>query len=220
MSPLGAAAAYAELLESGVTTLVDISGDYPGWIDEFAGSGLRGYVAPYIASAEHVMRVGHRVDYEWAEAAGERSFELACQLMDKAQAHRCGRLEGLGSPSTIDTITEELLKASVALAESTHRPFTIHISESVLEFKNMVRRTGVTPIQSSVTRRRRSPAPRYSRASNATCPQHLPAGRNGLRIPACIEPRDHFVGKQLQVLLPVPHDGKSDTIHPGFTQLD
>ena len=49
-----AAAAYAELLQSGVTTLVDISADYEGWIDQFAASGLRGYVAPYIASAEHV----------------------------------------------------------------------------------------------------------------------------------------------------------------------
>ena len=63
-----AAAAYAELLQSGVTTLVDISGDYEGWIDQFAASGLRGYVAPYIASAEHVMRVPHLVDYDWDEA--------------------------------------------------------------------------------------------------------------------------------------------------------
>ena len=142
-----AAAAYAELLESGVTTLVDISGDYEGWIDQFAATGLRGYVAPYIASAEHVMRVPHLVDYDWDEAAGERSFELACKLMDEAETHPCGRLEGMVSPSTIDSITESLLKESVALAQSTNRPFTIHISESVLEFKNMVRRVGVTPVQ-------------------------------------------------------------------------
>lgn len=142
-----AAAAYAELLASGVTTLVDISGDYDGWIDQFAATGLRGYVAPYIASAEHVMRVPHLVDYDWDEAAGERSFELACKLMDEAEAHPCGRLLGMVSPSTIDSISEDLLKKSVALAESTNRPFTIHISESVLEFNNMVRRVGITPVQ-------------------------------------------------------------------------
>ena len=142
-----AAAAYAELLQSGVTTLVDISGDYEGWIDQFAASGLRGYVAPYIASAEHVMRVPHLVDYDWDEAAGEQSLQLAVKLMDEAEAHPCGRLRGMVSPSTIDSITEELLKKSVALAESTGRPFTIHIAESVLEFKNMVRRVGTTPVQ-------------------------------------------------------------------------
>ena len=142
-----AAAAYAELLQSGVTTLVDISADYEGWIDQFAASGLRGYVAPYIASAEHVMRVPHLVDYDWDEAAGERSLELAVKLMDEAEAHPCARLRGMVSPSTIDSITEDLLKKSVALAESTGRPFTIHIAESVLEFKNMVRRVGITPVQ-------------------------------------------------------------------------
>ncbi len=142
-----AAAAYAELLASGVTTLVDISGDYEGWIDQFAATGLRGYVAPYIASAEHVMRVPHLVDYDWDESAGKQSFELACKLMDEAEAHHCGRLTGLVSPSTIDTITEDLLRDCVALAESTGRALTIHIAESVLEFKNMVRRVGVTPIQ-------------------------------------------------------------------------
>jgi cytosine/adenosine deaminase-related metal-dependent hydrolase len=41
-----AEAAYCELLLSGVTTLVDISGDYPGWIDLIARSGLRGVLAP------------------------------------------------------------------------------------------------------------------------------------------------------------------------------
>ena len=142
-----AAAAYAELLQSGVTTLVDISGDYEGWIDQFAASGLRGYVAPYIASAEHVMRVPHLVDYDWDEAAGEQTLKLACRLMDEAEAHPCGRLQGMVSPSTIDSITEDLLRESVALSESTGRPLTIHISESVLEFKNMVRRVGVTPVQ-------------------------------------------------------------------------
>ena len=142
-----AAAAYAELLESGVTTLVDISGDYEGWIDQFAATGLRGYVAPYIASAEHVMRVPHLVDYDWDDAAGSRSLALACKLMDEAEAHPCGRLKGMVSPSTIDSISEDLLKESVALAKSTNRPLTIHISESVLEFNNMVRRVGVTPVQ-------------------------------------------------------------------------
>jgi len=141
------AAAYAELLQSGVTTLVDISANYEGWIDQFAESGLRGYLAPYIASAQHVMRAAHRVDYVWDEVAGKKGFKLACKLMDEAERHPCGRLSAMVSPATIDSISQDLLRDSVALARESDRPLTIHISESVLEFNNMVRREGITPVQ-------------------------------------------------------------------------
>jgi 5-methylthioadenosine/S-adenosylhomocysteine deaminase len=38
--------AYCELALSGVTSLVDISPPWQGWIDLFARSGLRGFLAP------------------------------------------------------------------------------------------------------------------------------------------------------------------------------
>ena len=44
--PVGAEASYAELMLSGVTTLVDITAPYPGWIDVMARSGLRMFAAP------------------------------------------------------------------------------------------------------------------------------------------------------------------------------
>src|SRR3954470_7642139 len=43
--------AYCELLLSGVTTLVDITGAWTGWTELLARSGLRGYLAPGFASA-------------------------------------------------------------------------------------------------------------------------------------------------------------------------
>ena len=43
--------AYCELLLSGVTSLVDISPAWDGWIELFARSGMRGFVAPGLASA-------------------------------------------------------------------------------------------------------------------------------------------------------------------------
>ena len=43
--------AYCELLLSGVTSLVDITAPWPGWIDLFARSGMRGFLAPGYASA-------------------------------------------------------------------------------------------------------------------------------------------------------------------------
>jgi 5-methylthioadenosine/S-adenosylhomocysteine deaminase len=43
--------AYCELLLSGVTSLVDISAPFDGWIELFAKSGMRGFLAPGYASA-------------------------------------------------------------------------------------------------------------------------------------------------------------------------
>ena len=60
-----AEAAYCKLLLSGVTTLVDISGDYPGWVELIARSGLRGVLAPSYASSRWLVRRPHLLEYEW-----------------------------------------------------------------------------------------------------------------------------------------------------------
>ena len=82
-----AEAAYCELLRSGVTTLVDISGDYPGWVDLIARSGLRGVLAPSYASSRWVVRRSHLLEYEWNEAAGRQAFEEALRLCDDLAKH-------------------------------------------------------------------------------------------------------------------------------------
>jgi cytosine/adenosine deaminase-related metal-dependent hydrolase len=142
-----AEAAYCELLLSGVTTLVDISGIYPGWVDLMARSGLRGVLAPTYASARWVVRRSHLLEYEWNETAGRQGFEEALRLCDEVAKHPSGRLSGLISPAQIDTCTEDLLRDSVAAARERGLPFTVHCAQAVAEFHEMVRRHGVTPVQ-------------------------------------------------------------------------
>jgi len=142
-----AEAAYCELLLSGVTTLVDISGEYPGWIDLFAKSGLRGVVAPSYASARWLVRRSHLLEYEWNEAAGRERFDAALRLVDEVAKHPSGRLSGMVSPAQIDTCTEDLLRHSVAAARDRGIPFTVHCAQAAAEFHEMVRRHGITPIQ-------------------------------------------------------------------------
>ncbi len=142
-----AEAAYCELLLSGVTTLVDISGDYPGWIDLIARSGLRGVLAPSYASSRWVVRRSHLLEYEWNEPAGRQKFEAALRLCDEIAKHPSGRLSGMISPAQIDTCTEDLLRDSVAAARERNLPFTVHCGQAVAEFYEMVRRHGITPIQ-------------------------------------------------------------------------
>ncbi len=143
----GATVAFAELLQSGVTSLVDISGAWPGWLDTLAASGLRGWVAPWFGSARWTMTTGHRLEYAWSDDGGRASFDAARRVMDEADRHPCGRLTGLYGPGVIDACTEELLRETVSAAETEGRRLTTHISQSVVEFNEMVQRHGITPVQ-------------------------------------------------------------------------
>jgi len=142
-----AESAYCELLRSGVTSLVDISAPFDGWLDLFAKSGLRGFLAPGYASASWYMEDDHELRYRWDEERGRTGFDAALQLIDRAIQHECGRLSGVVSPMQIDTCTEDLLRDSRAAARERHLPFTVHVSQSVTEVREMIRRHGKTPIQ-------------------------------------------------------------------------
>jgi cytosine/adenosine deaminase-related metal-dependent hydrolase len=142
-----AEAAYCELLQSGVTCVVDISYPYPGWTELIARSGLRGYLAPSFASARWHVEVPHRLDYVWDEAKAGRDFAAALVLIDAAIAHPCGRLSGVVSPAQIDTCSDDLLRDSAAAARARGIPLTVHAAQSVNEVQEMIRRHGKTSIQ-------------------------------------------------------------------------
>ncbi len=143
----GKEVAYCEMLLTGITTVADLSGNDPGWIDLAAQSGLRVFLAPGFASARWHLENDWALKYVWDEAAGERAFHAALALIEAAQAHPSGRLSGIVSPAQIDTCTEALLRESWAAAEAKNLPYTTHCAQSVNEFNIMVDRHGKTPIQ-------------------------------------------------------------------------
>ena len=139
--------AYCELLLSGVTSLVDISPPWAGWIELFARSGLRGFLAPGYASARWYLEDDHELHYAWDEARGRAGFAAALDVIDAALAHPCGRLSGVVSPMQIDTCTADLLRDSYAAAKERGLPMTVHVAQSVSEVREMIRRHGQTPVQ-------------------------------------------------------------------------
>lgn len=139
--------AYAELLKSGVTTLIDLSVPWEGWLDLMAKSGLRGIVAPMYRSAHWYTPNGHEVLYEWNEAAGREAMDEALRLIELARQHPSGRMGGMLTPSQIDTCSEELIRDSVAVAKERNLPIQIHAGQSLHEFNEITRRHGVTPVQ-------------------------------------------------------------------------
>ena len=138
---------YSELMLSGVTTLTDMSGAHPAWLDLAAESGMRICLAPMFRSARWFTRNGYLVEYEWDAKAGEKAMADALALIATAQAHPSGRLSGMVAPSQIDTCTPELIRDSHAEARRRGLPWQIHAAQSTVEFHEITRRHGVTPIQ-------------------------------------------------------------------------
>jgi 5-methylthioadenosine/S-adenosylhomocysteine deaminase len=138
--------AFCELLRCGVTTLVDISPPWEGWIELMAKSGLRGFLAPGYASARWRLANEWTLEFDWDEARGRAGFEAALALVDAAVKHPCGRLSGVVSPMQIDTCTPELLRDSRDAAEERGLPMTVHVAQSVNEVEEMIRRHGKTPV--------------------------------------------------------------------------
>ena len=139
--------AYAELLLSGVTTLVDLSGPVEGWLDCAGRSGLRIYVGPYFADARWRLENRHELRFDWNEAEGRRAFDTAVRVMEEAERHPGGRLRGIVFPGQIETCAEATLRDAAGFARDTRRPLTTHISQSKVEFLEIVRRHGKTPLE-------------------------------------------------------------------------
>jgi len=138
--------ALAELLMSGVTTVVDISPPFEGWIDTLAESGIRAVAAPMFRDARWFTNNGHQLDYAWDNTAGRQGFENARRLIDLATQHPSGRLSGMMMPAQIDTCSPELIRDAYDYSVERRLPLQIHASQSVNEFHEMFRRHGKTPI--------------------------------------------------------------------------
>ncbi len=136
----------AELLRGGVTTALEIGGlgDY---VVERAGHyGLRVYMGLAFRSGRWLTRDGRRVVWEWDEAAGTQGLERATAFLEKHDGAHGGLVRCAFSPAQVDTCTPDLLVEAKARADAAGRPYTVHTSQSVVEFNEMLQRHGKTPI--------------------------------------------------------------------------
>ncbi len=109
--------ALCELLKSGVTSVCDISPLYEGWIETFARSGMRGFLAPGFACARWKLDNDHTLGFDWDEARGRNGMEEALDFIDGLAKHPSGRLSGVVSPMQIENCSDDLLRDSL-VAES------------------------------------------------------------------------------------------------------
>lgn len=136
-----------ELLRSGVTSIVDLSFPYEGWLDTMAATGVRGWAVPSYASSQWSTTDGHSVDYRWDESRGHALLAEAVEIGREAERHPSGRLAAMLGPAQIDTCTEDLLLTSLEAARDNGWRVHTHASQSLVEFQEMTRRYGTTPVQ-------------------------------------------------------------------------
>lgn len=139
--------AMCELALSGVTTIVDLSVAWDGWLDTLAAGGLRAVAAPMYRSARWYTKTGHSVAYEWAEDDGRGAMAEALGIVVAAGKHPSGRLSGMIAPAQIDTCSADLIRDSFAEAQARGLKMQIHAAQSMVEFNEITTRHGRTPIE-------------------------------------------------------------------------
>ena len=144
-------AGICELLKSGCTTFAELYcpwPPFPGWIETLASSGIRAYACPMVQSGEWYCDDGKEVLYRWYdEKTVDRNFEQSLEIIDEAERHKSGRLKGMIGAAQVDTCTGDLIKKSLNAAEKRGIPMQVHASQSVFEFREMVKRHNMTPFE-------------------------------------------------------------------------
>jgi cytosine/adenosine deaminase-related metal-dependent hydrolase len=137
----------AELLRTGTTTICEIGHRAPEAVEEAGKVGLRLYMGLGYKSGYWYTDDGKQAQWAWDELAGERGFKSAIEFIEQYDGAQNGRIKGFLSPMQVDTCTEELLRKSKQAADSMGVPIALHVSQSVTEFNEMVRRHGKSPIE-------------------------------------------------------------------------
>ncbi|WP_118134720.1 amidohydrolase family protein [Oceanicella sp. SM1341] len=137
----------AELIRSGTTTVMEIGWQGDHVADTAERAGIRAYVAQGYGSAKWRTPDGRRMVIDWKEDDGFDGFHDACAFIDRVDGRANGRIRGYLSPMQVAMVSPALLAATRAEAEARDCPVALHTSEAVFEFREMVSREGMTPIE-------------------------------------------------------------------------
>jgi cytosine/adenosine deaminase-related metal-dependent hydrolase len=136
----------SEILRSGTTTVVELGPYGEDLIPIVPVLGNRVYIGRSFRSGKWYTPDGKQVMYQWFEGEGMERMNQAVQLIKDHDGACDGLIKGILSPSQVDTCQEEFLIRTQEWAHKLNVPVTLHASQSVVEFNEMLRRHGRTPI--------------------------------------------------------------------------
>ncbi|MEU8895937.1 chlorohydrolase family protein [Nocardia sp. NPDC048505] len=149
---------FLQLLRHGVTTAMPIASEvHSDWAETYDDAvamaeiaerlGLRVYLGPSYRSAVNVVDDDGGRSLYWNEALGRRGFEDAARFLDWAGKRGSELVHGALLPCRIETLSEELLRRTAALAAETGVPVRLHALQGLLERDLVVQRFGAPPLE-------------------------------------------------------------------------
>lgn len=145
---IGGKFALVELLRGGCTTVVEIGGAAAEDFVDVAGElGLRAYLTPGFKSATYCLTPEGQLVYDWDEEEGLRGLERAKAFIRKHHGAHDGRIRGMLFPYQVDTCSPALLRATRQAADELGVGIEIHAGQNLLEFHEILRRYGKTPVE-------------------------------------------------------------------------
>jgi len=147
----------AELLRGGVTTVVEMGAvDGVGEkeaVDLAGRSGIRAYLLKGHQSGGWYSPDGHGVFYEnfdgnkWDEEQGFKELEESKKFIKVYNGSFHDRIKSFLYPEKVDTCSPTLFEETRRVADEHNLLMESHVSQSVVDFKEIMRRHGKTPIE-------------------------------------------------------------------------
>jgi 5-methylthioadenosine/S-adenosylhomocysteine deaminase len=144
---IGGRFALVEMLRNGCTTIVEISANSDALLPIAAELGVRAYLSPAYKSADYVIGPDGRLGYDWHDDGGVAGLERAKAFIRAHAGSHGGRIQGMLFPFQVDTCSAALLRATRAAADELGVGIQIHAGQNLLEFHEVLRRTGTTPVE-------------------------------------------------------------------------
>ena len=150
--------AFAELLLSGSTTVVELGFDAemgdrgdmgtPRAVGNIAGRlGLRCYLAPRYRSRYWKLGTDGAPAYFAYEGDGLPRMRACVELLSDIDTTHEGRLRAMLAPGQVDTCEPELLRATRQVADKTGYPIQLHAGQSPSEFRRIRQQHGCTTLE-------------------------------------------------------------------------
>jgi cytosine/adenosine deaminase-related metal-dependent hydrolase len=147
---LNARFTVVELLRNGVTTFVEYGSQLKvqdALLAEIARLGVRAYLAPGYDCGRWVGDDKGRLKRVRNDQAGLDGLATALDWIAKNDGVASGRVRGILVPREVETSSVEVLKRTREAADRLKLPMATHAAYSVLEFHDVVREHGCTPIE-------------------------------------------------------------------------
>jgi cytosine/adenosine deaminase-related metal-dependent hydrolase len=144
---LGGRFALVEMLRNGCTTVVEMGAADDALVATAGEIGLRAYLTPGYKSATYRLGRDGQLVYEWDEADGLQGLERARRFIERHHGAHGDRIRGMLFPLQVDTCSPELLRATRKAADELSVGIEIHAGQNLLEFHEMLRRHGQTPVE-------------------------------------------------------------------------